>query len=85
VFETPILGDVALVGGYLGDPLGNVVYRKTSRNFNPVMAAAAELSIVQVDRVVGVGELDPEAVVTSGIYVDRVVAVGDRAWLREPA
>ena len=85
VFETPILGDVALVGGYLGDPLGNVVYRKTSRNFNPVMAAAAELSIVQVDRVVGVGELDPEDVVTPGIYVDRVVAVGDRAWLRERA
>jgi len=85
VFETPIRGDVALVGGYLGDPMGNVVYRKTSRNFNPVMAAAAELSIVQVDRVVGVGELDPEAVVTPGIYVDRVVAVGDRAWLRERA
>jgi len=85
VFETPIRGDVALVGGYLGDPLGNVVYRKTSRNFNPVMAAAADLSIVQVDRVVGVGDLDPEAVVTPGIYVDRVVAVGDREWLRERA
>ena len=85
VFETPIRGDVALIGGYLGDPLGNIVYRKTSRNFNPVMAAAAELSIVQVDRVVGVGDLDPEVVVTPGIYVDRVVAVGDRAWLRERA
>ena len=85
VFETPIRGDVALVGGYLGDPMGNIVYRKTSRNFNPVMAAAADLSIVQVDRVVGVGDLDPEVVVTPGIYVDRVVAVGDRAWLRERA
>lgn len=85
VFETPIRGDVALVGGYLGDPLGNIVYRKTSRNFNPVMAAAAELSIVQVDKVVAVGDLDPEVVVTPGIYVDRVVAVGDRAWLRERA
>jgi len=85
VFEAPIRGDVALVGGYLGDPLGNVVYRKTSRNFNPVMAGAADLSIVQVDRVVAVGELDPEVVVTPGIYVDRVVAVGDRAWLRERA
>ena len=85
VFETPIRGDVALVGGYLGDPLGNVVYRKTSRNFNPVMAGAADLSIVQVDRMVAVGELDPEVVVTPGIYVDRVVAVGDRAWLRERA
>jgi len=85
VFETPIRGDVALVGGYLGDPMGNVVYRKTSRNFNPVMAGAADLSIVQVDRVVAVGELDPEVVVTPGIYVDRVVAVGDRAWLRERA
>ncbi|MEP6843834.1 MAG: 3-oxoacid CoA-transferase subunit A [Pseudolysinimonas sp.] len=82
VLESPIRGDVALIGGYLGDRLGNVVYRKTSRNFNPVMASAAALTIVQVDRVVDVGALDPESVVTPGIYVDRVVAVGDREAVR---
>jgi 3-oxoadipate CoA-transferase alpha subunit len=81
VLEAPIRADVALIGGYLGDRLGNVVYRKTSRNFNPVMASAASLAIAQVDRVVDVGALDPESVVTPGIFIDRVVAVGDREWL----
>jgi len=81
VLESPIHADVALLGAYLGDRLGNLVYRKTSRNFNPVMASAATTSIAQVDRVVEVGALDPEAVVTPGIFVDRVVAVGDRPWL----
>jgi len=81
VLEYPIHADYALVGGYLADRLGNVVYRKTSRNFGPIMAAAARTSVVQVDAVVEVGELDPEAVVTPGIFVDRVVAVGERAWL----
>jgi 3-oxoadipate CoA-transferase alpha subunit len=80
VLEAPIRADVALIGGYLGDRLGNLVYRKTSRNFNPVMATAATLAVAQVDRVVEVGVLDPEAVVTPGIFIDRVVAVGDRAW-----
>jgi 3-oxoadipate CoA-transferase alpha subunit len=83
VLESPIHADLALLGAYLGDRLGNLVYRKTSRNFNPVMATAATTSIAQVDRVVEVGELDPEAVVTPGIFVDRVVAVGDRPWLSE--
>jgi 3-oxoadipate CoA-transferase alpha subunit len=80
VLESPIRGDVALVGGYLGDRLGNLVYRKTSRNFNPVMASAATLAVAQVDSVVEPGQLDPEAVVTPGIYIDRVVEVGTRAW-----
>lgn len=79
--EPAIRGDVALIGGFLGDPLGNIVYRKTSRNFNPVMAAAATTTIVQVDRVAETGGLDPEAIVTPGIFVDRVVVVGDRPWL----
>lgn len=82
VLEAPIRADVALIGGYLGDRLGNLVYRKTSRNFNPVMASAATVAIAQVDRVVEVGGLDPEAIVTPGIYIDRVVEVGDREWLR---
>lgn len=82
VLESPITGDVALIGAYLGDRLGNLVYRKTSRNFNPVMATAAELTVAQVDRVVEVGDLDPESIVTPGLYTDRVVAVGDREWIK---
>lgn len=81
VLESPIKGDVALIGAYLGDRLGNLVYRKTSRNFNPVMATAASLTIAQVDRVVEVGDLDPESIVTPALYTDRVVEVGDREWL----
>ena len=75
VLEYPIRGDVALVGAYRADRTGNVVYRKTARNFGPVMATAARTTIVQVSAVVEVGDLDPEAVVTPSIYVDRVVAV----------
>lgn len=85
LLESPIRGDVALIGGYLGDRLGNLVYRKTSRNFNPMMASAAELTIASVDRIVDIGALDPEAVVTPGIFVDRVVAIGDREWLADRA
>jgi 3-oxoadipate CoA-transferase alpha subunit len=58
--------------------MGNVVYRKTARNFGPVMASAAELSVVQVNHLVDIGELDPERIVTPSIHVDRVVAVGGR-------
>ena len=74
VLESPIRGDVALIGAYRGDQLGNLVFRKTSRNFNPMMATAATLTIASVHEVVPVGSLDPEAVVTPGIFVDRVVA-----------
>ncbi len=76
VLELPIHGDVALIGAHAGDSLGNLVYRKTARNFGPVMATAAAMTIAQVTHVVPVGELDPEAVVTPGIYVDRIVRVG---------
>ena len=76
VLEYPIRGDVALIGAHTADRAGNLVYRKTARNFGPVMATAATTTIVQVDRVVDVGELDPEAVVTPSIFVDRVVAIG---------
>lgn len=82
VLESPIKGDVALIGAYQGDQLGNLVYRKTSRNFNPVMATAATITIAQVDEIVEVGSLDPESIVTPAIYVDRVVEVGVREWLR---
>lgn len=75
VLEHALSGDVALIGAHRSDRRGNLVYRKTARNFGPVMATAAATTIVQVQRVVEVGELDPEAVVTPSIYVDRVVAV----------
>ena len=76
VLEYPLKGDVALIGAHVADRMGNLVYRKTARNFGPVMAAAATTTIVQVSRVVEVGALDPEVVVTPGIYVDRVVEPG---------
>ncbi len=81
VLEYPIHGDVALIGAWRGDRWGNLVYRETSRNFNPLMAAAATLTVAQVDETVELGELDPEAIATPGLYVDRVVAVGERPWI----
>ncbi|WP_305784056.1 3-oxoacid CoA-transferase subunit A [Symbioplanes lichenis] len=75
VLEYPIRGDLALIGAHRADRMGNLVYRKTARNFGPLMATAAETVAVQVAAVVDTGDLDPEAVVTPGIYVDRVVAV----------
>jgi 3-oxoadipate CoA-transferase alpha subunit len=73
VLEYPIKGDVALIGAYRADRMGNLVYRKTARNFGPVMATAATTVIAQVREIVDTGSLDPEAVVTPGIYVDHVV------------
>jgi 3-oxoadipate CoA-transferase, alpha subunit len=77
VLEYSIKGDVALIGAYRADRMGNLVYRKTARNFGPVMATAATTVIAQVTDLVDVGELDPESVVTPSIYVDRVVPVGE--------
>jgi 3-oxoadipate CoA-transferase, alpha subunit len=73
VLEYPIRGDVALIGAHRADRMGNLVYRKTARNFGPVMATAATLVIAQVRELVEVGALDPEVVVTPSIYVDRVL------------
>lgn len=83
VLEYPIRGDVALVGAWKGDRWGNLLYRETSRNFNPLMAAAATTAIAQVDHVVELGELDPEAIGSPAIYIDRVVEVPERAWMRD--
>jgi 3-oxoadipate CoA-transferase alpha subunit len=85
VLELPIKADVALVSARRADRWGNLVYRETARNFGPVMATAATTTIVQVDEVVPLGGLDPEAVITPGIFVDRVVAVGERPWLKDGA
>ena len=73
VLEFPLPGDLALIKAHTADRSGNLVYRKTARNFGPVMATAAGTTVAQVSRIVAPGELDPEAVVTPGIYVDRIV------------
>ncbi|WP_280295409.1 3-oxoacid CoA-transferase subunit A [Nocardia abscessus] len=73
--EYPLSGDFALIGAYRADRMGNLVYRKTARNFGPVMATAATTTIAQVKEVVETGVLDPETVITPSIYVDKVVAV----------
>ena len=69
--------DFALVKGQVGDRMGNVTYNKAARNFGPIMCMAAETTIVQVERLVAPGALDPETVVTPGIFVDRIVRVPD--------
>jgi 3-oxoadipate CoA-transferase alpha subunit len=73
VLEKPLSGDVALLKALKADRWGNLVYSKSARNFNPVMASAAALTIAQVGEIVELGALDPEAVITPGIFVDRVV------------
>ena len=73
VLEYPLKGDVAFVLAKRGDRWGNFTYNKSARNFGPVMAPAAELTVVQVHEIVELGELDPETIVTPSIFVDRVV------------
>jgi len=73
VFEKPLKGDVAFVKAWKGDPFGNLVYRKTARNFNQVMATAAAFVVAEVEELVAVGSLPPDSVHTPGIYVDRVL------------
>jgi len=75
VLEKPLKGDVALIAADRGDRWGNLTYRKSARNFNPTMAMAASLSVAQVRHIVELGELDPEVVVTPGIFIDRLVEV----------
>jgi len=76
VLEYPIRADFALIKAERADRWGNLVYRKTARNFGPIMAAAAKSAIAQVREIVPLGSLDPEVIVTPGIFVQRVVAVG---------
>ncbi|CDG80932.1 3-oxoacid CoA-transferase subunit A [Janthinobacterium agaricidamnosum] len=73
VLESPIHADFALIKALRGDRWGNLVYRKTARNFGPIMAMAAKTAIAQVQQVVALGELDPEVIVTPGIFVQRIV------------
>ena len=73
VLESPIHADFALIKAFKGDRWGNLVYRKTARNFGPIMAMAAKVAIAQVSEIVQLGELDPEQIITPGIFVQRVV------------
>jgi len=85
LLEFPIRADFALISALRADRWGNLVFRETARNFGPIMATAATTTVVQVDEIVPLGSLDPETVVTPGIFVDRVVALGERRWLRDGA
>lgn len=73
LLEEAIIGDFALVKAWKGDEIGNLVYRRTARNFNPLAAAAARVTIAEVEEIVGAGELDPDTIHTPGIYVQRLL------------
>jgi 3-oxoadipate CoA-transferase alpha subunit len=75
VLEFPIHADVALIKAHKGDRWGNLIYRKTARNFGPVMAMAAKTTVAEVSEIVDIGALDPETIVTPGIFVQRIVRV----------
>jgi 3-oxoacid CoA-transferase A subunit len=74
--ETAIHADFALVKAWKADKMGNLVYRKTARNSNPIMAMAGKITIAEVEEIVEVGELDPESIVTPGVFVDYIVKSG---------
>lgn len=77
VMETGLFADIALVHAFKGDTEGNLVYRKTARNFNPMMATAARLTVAEVEHLVPVGDIDPDMVHTPGIFVKKIVHVPD--------
>lgn len=78
VLEYPLTADVSLIRAYKADTLGNLIYRKTARNFNPVMATAGNIVIAEVDEIVEPGQLDPEAIATPHLFVDFIVQRGNR-------
>jgi 3-oxoacid CoA-transferase subunit A len=73
VMERGLFADVAIVHAWKGDTEGNLIYRKTARNFNPMMASAAEVTVAEVEHLVEPGELDPDQIMTQGIFVDRII------------
>jgi 3-oxoacid CoA-transferase subunit A len=77
VLELPLTADFAFVKAHKGDPLGNLVYRRTARNFNPMMATAAAVTIAEVEHLVDAGSLPPDAIVTPGIFVHHVLQAGN--------
>ncbi len=76
ILELPLRADVALIKAYKVDPRGNLVYRKSARNFSPIMAMAADHTIVEVAEEVAIGDLDPEVIITPGVFVDRFFITG---------
>ena len=76
LLETPLRANVALLKGKKADKAGNLIYDKTARNFNPIMAMAADLVIAEVDEIVEIGAIDPDEVVTPGILVDKIICTG---------
>jgi 3-oxoacid CoA-transferase subunit A len=83
VMERGLFADVAIVHAYKGDTEGNLVYRKTARNFNPVMASAGKVTVAEVEHLVAAGEIDPDAIHTPGIFIQRIVHVPNAAKLIE--
>lgn len=77
VMERALFADIALVHAYKADTEGNLVYRKTARNFNPMMATAARVTVAEVEHLVAPGQIDPDHIVTPGIFVDRIIHVPD--------
>ena len=75
VMETGLVADLAVVHAWMGDTEGNLVYRKTARNFNPMMASAAEITVAEVENLVQPGEIDPNHIITPGIFVKRIIHV----------
>jgi 3-oxoacid CoA-transferase subunit A len=73
VMEHSIFGDLAIVHAWKGDTEGNLVYRKTARNFNPIMATAAKVTVAEVEHLVQTGDIDPDHIITPGIFVKRIV------------
>ena len=76
LLETPLRADVAFIKAKKADKAGNLIYDKTARNFNPIMAMAADLVIAEVDEIVEIGAIDPDEVVTPGILVDKIICTG---------
>ncbi len=77
LLETGLVADLAIIHAFRGDEAGNLVYRKTARNFNPMMATAARLTVAEVEHLLPVGGIDPDAVHTPGIYVQRIIHVAN--------
>jgi len=75
ILERALIADIALIHAYKGDAQGNLIYRKTARNFNPMMAMAAKVSIAQVEHLVETGEMDPDEIHTPGIFISRLVEI----------
>ena len=83
VMERGLVADVSIVHAYKGDTEGNLVYRKTARNFNPMMASAGKVTVAEVEHLVAAGEIDPDAIHTPGIFVQRIVHAPNAAKLIE--